>query len=748
MAAGTIIGEILLWSYCGEESEEKKCRTHCVLTSHHGSIFGLKFSPMVTAADNASSQRQFLTSCSDDRTIAVWDVSDIGRHDLRTSATVLDLLSDPESLIDRKAAKEIVEYSDQRLVATTFGHASRIWDAKVIKATPYVLYILSVGEDATTQLWEVSIGAETPTLGGVSGIIKHQTTFAFNSGRNIWPAAVSFIHDTALDVLVGGADARIVKYSLVLVPEKNRNGHTMVNSDHYLTFEEEDSSPDFIRDFGFLSAEKIIATTNNGLVLLAHIQDKPDVSEYGLRWQKVGQLSDLKSHSKVRCVPQRGLTFMAGLSGTVYVHDSFKGKLTSIAKVDGKVADIFVQNVDGSSVSLLVTKVRSAKNYFYLLYQTESGELQIQSDYAIELSLNQVVTSTLCIFDKGRDIILLLGGRDGSIMLLNVPLVNRGGLVSKNLKIQYRLENVHKGESVTALLTSKTIETGKGGHNVSVHWLFSTGRDGNLTVHKIQGISAVEKVMLVHRNGFPFGPHIEGLFKDRVTDNLLIYGFRSTQFVLYDLRRDQELFTVECGGAHRRWVYSPPTVSSSGVLAWTKSSVLNIQRFGAKSHEVLQVGGHGREIKAVAAMPSERCHDFEQPLIATGAEDTTIKLFEYLGDDGLESVQILKKHVTGIQHLLWSPDGRLLLSSGGFQEFYVWSIQKVPLVHAGVNCESKCPLDNPDFESRITDFCISASHPGKDGDFANDPAMYTIVMVYSDSLIRVSSAYIPNLSSH
>jgi len=83
------------------------------------------------------------------------------------------------------------------------------------------------------------------------------------------------------------------------------------------------------------------------------------------------------------------------------------------------------------------------------------------------------------------------------------------------------------------------------------------------------------------------------------------------------------------------------------------------------NHAVIRSGGHGREIKAVAVSPQGGSRS--RQLIATGAEDTDIKIFQYAEKD-FACRRTIRKHTTGIQHLQWSHDGEYLFSSGGCEE--------------------------------------------------------------------------------
>lgn len=187
--------------------------------------------------------------------------------------------------------------------------------------------------------------------------------------------------------------------------------------------------------------------------------------------------------------------------------------------------------------------------------------------------------------------------------------------------------------------------------------------------------------------------------------------------MVYDETHHRELASIDCGGPHRVWSFSPSpedgSSNSFGSFSWVRATDLHWAFLGIPASKLIKPGGHGREIKACAVRPQlfnisgHACN-----IIATGAEDTDIRLFSYsdaqyqAGASGFTCLSVMKKHNTGIQHLQWSADGAYLFSSGGQFEFFVWRIREVPLVRVGVVCEFeyRLPLDSDLPDLRITSF--------------------------------------------
>jgi hypothetical protein len=140
-------------------------------------------------------------------------------------------------------------------------------------------------------------------------------------------------------------------------------------------------------------------------------------------------------------------------------------------------------------------------------------------------------------------------------------------------------------------------------------------------------------------------------------------------------------------------------------------------------------------------------------LLATGAEDTAIRIFDLdslnrsSGATEFKSLVTLKKHTTGIQHLHWTSCGRYLISSGGVKELFVWRVRWIPGFGIGVCCVGVCPIAAKVPDLRIVSFAVGdlcclppveaevRASPGDDAEFV-------ITMVCSDSTIEVSGAVI------
>jgi hypothetical protein len=314
---------------------------------------------------------------------------------------------------------------------------------------------------------------------------------------------------------------------------------------------------------------------------------------------------------------------------------------------------------------------------------------------------------------------LVLGSRSGSIVMFHV---NNGPKVEDDITHEYLLAQAHGYESVTNLAWY----AGSCSARLSGH-IFSVGRDGTYAIHHLSKSDNGIDLRLISQTTLPLGTNIEGLHIDQESQHLIVWGFHSRQFIVFDATDEREVMNIDCGGANRVWKFVPEGLKG-GHFVWTKASQLCLFSQVTKPTKILNAGSHGREIKAVAVSP----HNPTKAgiLFATGSEDTDIKLSTYQNEGKVPHFRCLKtlrKHNTGIRQLEWSSDGHYLFSSAGFEEFFVWRVETAPLVELGVVCESVCPA-----ESELPDLRIMSFSCREEAD------NFIITMVRSDSTLRVS----------
>lgn len=775
VAAGTAFGEIIYWSWDQSRNSENRSRIHRVYLGHEGSIFGVQISKNLTKDNQV--QRRLLASCSDDRTIRIWDVSNAVANE-NVSLLEGDLESERTRHTGFSNASFDTDVSNSECIAIGWGHTSRVWklvfldmyhhdEAKILKD----VFIVSSGEDATSRTWKLSAKEDlTMAESATSTWELHLVgTVAQHSGKNIWSISTPATSSSLQRVISGGADSKITTFPLAssipgdvkyFNPPTSLSNYDVTDISvlaqitHGETSQKQEANhrsskqAEFFRAYAFLDDVSLVLTTNSGRIYLANLSsgkiskneadDTAAISDVRL----IDQSDDLSGYSVCAGEKSLGLVFIAGSKGSLYAYSKESSSLTKLHTVNGKIGEILL------APHQLRTGTNQLVSLITLVGQKFAQLLDIRFSRSDTPTVSQVITVPISEQITGLAITsmahvetpdgsyVLVGFRRGSIATYRLPQQVGDVAVSSSAELYNINDSVHGKEAVTAMAW---IPENK---NSSSGYLVSTGRDGCIAAHFMNLVT--NAVSLVHKLTLSIGPNVEGLYIHQ--SQLYVYGFSSKKFFLQNASTEEEIMSVETGGAHRSWSFQPgvlpataearldhpePIKEAATRLAWTRASTMHIHSQQGPNHDVVRSGGHGREIKTVATSPVTGSK-IQRQLIATGAEDTDIKIFAY-ENYHLTCLRTLRKHTTGIQCLQWSPDGSYLFSSGGCEEFFVWKFTSLPteLGSIGVVCEA---VWTP--ESEHSDLRIMAFDVAQRSDHA-----FIISMVFSNSMVKVYSQY-------
>lgn len=737
----------MYWSWNKSAQGQASSYIHHVFLGHEGSIFDVRISKDLQRGCCGNLKR-VIASCSDDRTIRLWDVSNVNTNiNLSGSGA-----ADPSAETERTrhtgfsiAATE-TQSDSSNCLAIGWGHTSRVWKVRFLDPSSCdgTLALLSAGEDATSRTWKLVPSTEK---GAVFPCVLQQTDCAaYHNGKNMWSMTTYRETTGSVRIVCGAADSKLTSHPLLgvdLYAEGNGNTSAEYSLQDLLhmaqpsaTVEEIRKSgkaskkADSVRSYCFILEDSFLLITNSGKILIESFDPSATpTSQSRLKTSTmVDQLEELSGYSTCASVPAHGVAFLAGTKGGIYMYCAADSTLQNIHTVTGKVGALFAKDLSSAHghkrIALLVTLVgqRQAQLMFInVATRSSPTDLRVVPILLSDILTGATITSMSIVEAEPENTVMFLGFRRGSIGLYTVSQ-DVGSLEACLFRV---IEKAHGDETVTAMRFRA------GSHNLSAGYLYSVGRDGCLAVHWVDLLKNTTK--LVHNLVLPIGPNIEDLYFQN--DHLLLHGFSSKKWVLYDITSEEEIMGIETGGAHRSWAFQPsssPHDTQGGTLVWTRASSLHICSQEGPNHEVLRSGGHGREIKAVAVTSptsSTAPSNSHRRLIATGAEDTDIRIFQYTGGE-LVCRTTLRKHTTGIQHLQWSDNGEYLFSSAGSEEFYVWRVQTLEaVVDIGVVCEYVYAPESEFSDLRIMSF-----------DVTRCGSAFTIAMVFSDSSVKVSSA--------
>lgn len=730
VAAGTAFGEIMYWSWNESAQGQATSSIHRVFLGHEGSIFDVRISQRLQRGCCGALKR-VIASCSDDRTIRLWDVSDI------------DVAGAQDGAFDESAEAQRTRHTGFSIAATDmpsdnrnclaigWGHTSRVWKVRFLDSSPCngSIGLLSAGEDATSRTWKLV--AATGQAGTLPYTLQQTNCAAHHNGKNMWATTTYRQAAGSVRVACGAADSKLTTHPLLDVDQTMGSQattlaeysmqdlihmaqpSTLSNKTGQLT--KTSKKDDSIRSYCFIQDGSFLLVTNSGKVLIESLDLDTASSQSRLKESVlVDQIEDLSSYSTCTGVPNFGVAFIAGARGNIYMYSAHDSSLKVVHTVTGKVGSLFVTEITSSGRQQLMLFVSLVGQKHAKLLHVDLNDTCVNAILipVSDVLTGSIVTSMSVVEAEPDKVVLMLGFRRGSIALYTVSHED----TNPDASLFRTIEKAHGDETVTAL----DFQSLPG--NTAVGYLYSVGRDGSLVVHLLD--CTKKTVELVHNLALPVGPNIEGLYFHG--EHLMVHGFSSKRWVLYDVTSEEEVMGIETGGAHRSWAFQPSSDLNSpygGTLLWTRTSSLHICSQKGPNHEVLRSGGHGREIKAVAASPP---HSANHGLIATGAEDTDIRIFQYI-DSELVCRATLRKHTTGIQHLQWSDDGNYLFSSAGSEEFYIWRIRALnTLVDIGIVCESVYTPESEFSDLRIMSFDVARHDTG-----------YVIAMVFSDSSIKV-----------
>ncbi|KAJ8384169.1 hypothetical protein AAFF_G00207870 [Aldrovandia affinis] len=149
---------------------------------------------------------------------------------------------------------------------------------------------------------------------------------------------------------------------------------------------------------------------------------------------------------------------------------------------------------------------------------------------------------------------------------------------------------------------------------------------------------------------------------------MVVLGFQSVFFVVWDPVRRERLLSVPCGGGHRSWSYCPPSGPhrAGGALVFVKQGAVLATQVpqdpqGAVSWG-LKVGLHGRGMGCVCRLgwvgPAGQGERWE--ILAAGGEDTSLSVLALQPLSGaLRVLSVITDHISSVRALAVGLRGKM-----------------------------------------------------------------------------------------
>lgn len=564
-------------------------------------------------------------------------------------------------------------------LATGWGHLARIWDLHFYDNST----IISVSEDCSSRIWSI----EGDTLQSIQVLEGHL-------GRNVWCGAIEYKTKV---LATGGGDGRIRLWDLEQKEKIDRSRELISLEDTQKDVLTPLTKGEVFKNYTQLQGNFLVATSTGRVIVL---DSKMTFREIPLNESN----TPVDTYLMIKCWEKAGVAAIASRDGNVYlVHLLNNDKVTVISNpLKAKLTDIHTWESNGT---------------YYLLAQSQNPQ-------------DSLILSEFCINDQTLELIQQYNLTPPATFLpTSVTVYNNtslfvgsrhGGIAVYNFRDSSEAINCWRHvagstDSITSLLFTED----------SLHF---TTRGGQFAVATISKSDENYKLNIISSNKLQKGS-IEGSIY--ANHQKLLYGFRNDLFFIWNETNQYEIANEKCGGPHRAWQLSlDPSDESHYRFIYTKASkvVLVSSECLTKKFKstLLQDGTHGREIRDIALSP-QLLPDGTR-VVASASEDTCINLATVSLDSGLKNKSTLRKHVSGLQKLLWSNDGQLLFSSAAREEFVVWkvSVPSTGDVYATPVATLPPSSDNPDL--RIMSFSLTP--------IANSD-LILVVTVYSDSAIRI-----------
>ncbi|CUS23224.1 LAQU0S08e04874g1_1 [Lachancea quebecensis] len=624
--AGTVMDGVLVW-----DLETEKTLHH--FTDHEGSIFYVA----------ASTNGRYAASCSDDRSIKLWDLH------------------------------------SGCLVSTGWGHTARIWNLKFFDNDSK---LISVSEDCTSRVWEIS----------EEGVLVQKSIHELHQTKNIWGVDVN---NEKMIAVTSGNDGRI-KITDLNLRTKSGSESSVFSLDDISQHGVELRPNEILKGFYWLRFG-LLAMTSEGQVL--KFDQKTE------RWTSIMTDSRFTSYSATSGVQELDMVVFSNSRCELLIlkfskdgDEVLETKQLHINELS-KSTNCLVRGYDSN---LFLVMESPNPNDPLICLRMNGTTLQHEKRFHFHKPKN-FTASSFVLYEN----FVVLGSRTSTLAIFNIKDCKEEATV---------LRKILPGDTITSI---DFVE-----RNSENDCLFSVSdRDGFYCFISINFSKRTHKMLLQNRisKGFLEGGHYNA------QGDFITYGFKSNLFYVFNETKHYEIFSEQCGGAHRQWRYLPNFGLDEFILIYIKASSIHFRKIHKPVYpEILRNGLHGREIRDICIRTEPYRQD--KTVFCSASEDTTIKLNVLNAKDGeIRTVWTFRKHTSGLQRCKFI-NNKFMISSAAREELYLWELTDTFMSNPYMTVICALPSSSKIPDLRIMDFAYEIIEGTDD---------FILTTVYSDSAIKV-----------
>lgn len=588
---------------------------------------------------------------------------------------------------------KLFDFASGKVLGLGWGHVSRIWNLQFLSNSDG-LKMLSTGEDCTTRIWKY--------VPDSSELESYEVIDNCHSGKHVWSCDVD--PESQL-VVTGGNDGAIRLHDMAQVDSSVvRYTLEQVSTSSQITF----SPSEVIKHFVELKQL-------NYLICLTSLGQMFGLDQNTNQWAKIN--TDSKDIFK-------GFAIMKNIPGTNYVVvSSINGEVLMIRFSEASLDPVDIKwiNLDHLNSNKVINLHIAGDNDIYLLLDSPNpkvplvvhklvsssdGLMELQDLFTLPKPERSTFTTTYMAYDAVNNW-LIVGTRFVGIMVYDL-----GSSKCTHFK------KITTGDTITSMSILNS--------SPDYLQLLVVVRDG---VYFFMSITSNEepafKFEITHENRM-FRGFVEGGFMSG--NDLIIYGFRSVYFYVWNETKQLEIMKEACGGSHRAWKLF--LNDQEFKFVYTSKADLNVKtvtnRF-SQGFGLINSGTHGREIRDLVTSPA--INPDNSRYILSASEDTIIRIGKIFANGNVKYYWAMNFHVSGLQKVKFL-NKNYIASSAANEEFFVWKLtdnqlvnDDIPLIklHAVLKADSDFPdLRVMDFES----YEVSSQR-------------FLLATVYSDSHIKV-----------